>query len=87
MPFANLLHFARIIQAHQFDLPGILEVGDRRIVESQVAVFANAEAAEVDGLCLEQFRVSFAFIEGQQGFPLDVVKFFGLEFVSTRSRM
>ena len=43
----HLLLPARLIELHDFHEPVVLEVGDWRIVECQVAVFTNAQAAQV----------------------------------------
>ena len=50
MAFAHLLHFARIIKLHQLDRPFLFKTRNGRIVERNVSVFTDAEAAQVNRL-------------------------------------
>lgn len=61
--FADLLLAAGAVELNQFDGARVVEVGDGRVVEGDMAVLADAETAEVDGLCPQQFGVTRAFGE------------------------
>jgi hypothetical protein len=61
--FLDLLHFAGVVELHEFDRVRVVEAGDWRVVEGDVTVFADAQAAEVDGLGLEQGGVAGDFVE------------------------
>ncbi len=63
IPFTHLLAFAGVVEPHDFNRASVVEIGHGRIVESQVAVFADAEAAEVNRLSAQQLRVAFAFFD------------------------
>src|SRR5215212_1317179 len=53
-----LLVTTRVVEFDDLHELWIFEVGDGRIVESDVPVFANAEANEIDRLFTEHFRVA-----------------------------
>ena len=50
MAFLDLLHLAVVIELHELDRVGVVEAGDGRIIEGDVAILADAHAAQVDGL-------------------------------------
>ena len=80
MSFADLLLFAGGGEFHDFDLAGIFKVGDWRVVEGEVAVFSDAQAAEVDGRLGEQAFVAVAFVQREQGVACQVVEGLGFGF-------
>ena len=63
MAFLHLLHLAWIIQLYQFDRMLLFESGHWRIIESEMAVFPDTEAAKVYRLRVQQRRVPLAFIQ------------------------
>lgn len=79
MAFLKLLHFAGEVEFDQFDEVFFLEAGHGRIVESQMAVFAHTEAAEVDRLLFEEGFVAGAFIEREIHVAFDEMKGFGFD--------
>ena len=76
MALADLLLAARLVELHQLDHARVVEVSHGGIVEREVAVLTDAEAAKIDGLRSEQFRVALAFAEGQQGVAFKVMEVF-----------
>lgn len=80
--FADLLLFAGGVEFHDFDLARVFKVGDWRVVEGEVTVFSNAQAAEVDGCLDKQAFVAIAFVQREQGVAGQVVEGlgFGLGF-------
>ena len=54
----DLLLAAGEVEFDDFDEERVGEVGDGRVVEGDVAVFANAHADEIDGLCAEEGGVA-----------------------------
>ena len=58
--FADLLAPARVVELHDLDVEGIGEVGDGRVVERQVTVLADAEAAQVERVGTKQHGVAVA---------------------------
>src|SRR5579884_2398942 len=74
MAVADLLHAAGCVELRDFDGARVFEIGDRRIVEGYVAVFADAEAAEVNRLRAQQGGVTIAFVHWQQGVAFEVMK-------------
>src|ERR1043165_4746681 len=74
MAFANLLHFAGVIELDEFEQMFVAEIRDRRIVEGDVAVFADPHATEIDWLRLEKIIVTLDFIQRQWGVSFDVMK-------------
>jgi hypothetical protein len=61
MAFADLLAAAGIIEADDFDRYRVVEVRHGRVVETNVAVFADADEAGVDWGFGQQGAVAAAF--------------------------
>jgi len=59
--FADLLTSARVVELHHFHVERIVEVGDRRVVEREMAVLADAEAAQVERIAVQQLGVALTF--------------------------
>lgn len=74
MAFLDLLPFACVIELHQLDVIGVFKVGDMWVIEGEVTVFAYAEAAEVNGLCLKKAGVTTAFVEGKVAIAGEIVE-------------
>ena len=72
--FAHLLELAAIVELDDLDDERVVEVGDRRVVEREVPVLADTEAAEIDRVLLDQARVPRRFALGIARRPVDVVK-------------
>jgi len=53
MAFVDLLLAARFIQLDELDTMRVLEIGDWRIVESEMTILADAETAEINWLRLQ----------------------------------
>ena len=79
MPFIDLLPLAGVIQLHQLDPVGIIQLCHGRIVEGDVTIFANTQATEIDRCLFEQLGVSITFIEWQKRIALEVMKGLGLD--------
>lgn len=79
VPFLDLLHFAGVVELHEFDPVRIVEAGDGRIIEGDVAIFADAEAAEIDGLRLEERGVPGDFVERQVALAVEVMELPGFD--------
>ena len=58
VPLPHLLLLAAVVELDDLHDERIVEVGDRRIVEREVTVLADAEAAHVDRMVDEQLRVA-----------------------------
>ena len=58
--FADLLAARRGLERDDLHVERVVEVGDRRIVEREVAVLADAAAAEVERMRAEQRGVAVA---------------------------
>ena len=56
----DLLAPAGLVQRHHLHIERVVEVGDRRVVEGQVPVLADAQAAEVERKLAQQFGVASA---------------------------
>ncbi len=69
---ADLLGSAVGVEAHLLHVEGVLEVGGGRVVEREVAVLADPEAAEVEGVGGQQCGVAVA-LAGGRGESVDVV--------------
>src|SRR4051812_22888235 len=52
----------------------VLKIGHGWIVESNMAILADAEAAEVDWLSLQQLAIALAFVQGQRGVTANIVE-------------
>lgn len=76
VPFPHLLHFTGVIELHDFDGTLLFEASDRWIVEGEVTVFADAEAAEVDWLRFQEGFVAIAFFKGEINVSVDEMEFF-----------
>jgi hypothetical protein len=81
--FPGLLAAAGVVQDHALQCLRILEVGDVRIVEGDVAVLAETDKREVDGLGQHQFRVALELGVGVRvrRVALDVMNLGRMEFV------
>ena len=55
---ADLLATAGPVEHHHLDVERVVEVGDRRVVEREMAVLADPEAAEVEGVAAQAGRRS-----------------------------
>ena len=77
--FVHLLLTAGQVELDDLHQTLVLEVGDRRIVEGDVAILTDAEAAEVDFLCVQEGGVAFAFRNGLKAIAFEVVEGFRLE--------
>ena len=64
---AHLLATARVVELHHLDVERVVEVGDGRVVEREVPVLADAEAAEVERMVAEQRGVPLALGVGVGG--------------------
>ena len=66
MAFVHLLLAAGFVQLDWFHAMRFLEIRDWRIVEGEMAVFADPKTTEINGLGLQQLGVALAFVEGQK---------------------
>jgi hypothetical protein len=71
--FAHLLLPAFHVEFDQLHHPRIMKVGHVRIVKGNMAIFADAQAAKIDGLLFQQVAVTLAFVQGQQRIALQIV--------------
>ncbi len=70
----HLLAAARLVEGDDLHVERVVEVSDRGVVEGEVAVLADAEAAEVERRRGEERRVPGAFRAGISGVSFDVVE-------------
>ena len=73
---AALIHLllpAHIVQRDHFYGIGVLEIGHPRVVESQMAIFPDAQANDVYGIPGKQGAVAFAFGFDVRGFPPEIM--------------
>jgi len=73
----DLLHLAVVIELHELDGVAVVEAGDGGIIEGDVAVFADAHAAQVDRLSGEEIGVALALVKWQQAVALKEVEGLG----------
>src|SRR6266849_6894645 len=60
MSLVDLLLAAGHVQFDELDLVRVVEIRDLRIVEGEVSILADAQAAKIDRLCRQQGGVAFA---------------------------
>ncbi len=73
----NLLGPARRVQGHHLHILRVVEIGHRRVVEGQVPVLADTQAAEVEGVVAQERRVPLALCRRRRP-PVEVVGRLGL---------
>jgi len=72
--FNHLLAFAGVVELHDFKGTVVVEIGDGWIIEGQVSVLADAEAAKINRLGAQQLRVTLAFLDRLHCVAFEIMK-------------
>ena len=73
-PSRDLLAARRRLERDDLDVERIVEVGDRRVVEREVAVLADPAAAQVERVRAQEVGVAARFRLGVAGVALEIVE-------------